>query len=258
MSSPTQVAGSAQHAAADTANTAKDAAADTASVVSDAAGQTASAAKDAAADTAAAAKEQVSQVQDAATGAASDVAGTVKEQASAVAGEAATQARDLFEQTKAQVSEQAATAQSQLGKSLAALATELTQMGSGNGTGDGPAADLARTLGERGQSVAAYLAAKQPGDLVTDLRSYAARRPSSFLLGALAAGLVTGRVVRGATAAAKDDEADTSPAAPASSASGLPPFPLGSVTPATALGYGSGVGSGVGAGDVPLYIPTTS
>jgi hypothetical protein len=35
---------------------------------------------------------------------------------------------------------------------------------------------------------------------VQDLRSFAARKPGTFLLGALAAGVVTGRLVKGATA----------------------------------------------------------
>ena len=163
-------------------------------------GQVAGATQDAAGQTASTAKDEAAQVGGAATAAAADVAGTTKEQAGAVAGEALSQVRGLLDQTKSQVSEQAGGAQQKLGESLRSLADELRSMGDGSGSGSGPAAELARTLADRGHGLAEYVSTKQPGELLQDLRSLAARRPGQFLLGALAAGVVAGRLTRGVTA----------------------------------------------------------
>jgi len=162
-------------------------------------GQVAGATQQAAGQTASAAKDEAAQVGSTAAAAASDVAGTTKQQAGAVAGEAVSQVRDLLDQTRAQVSQQAGGAQEKLGESLRTLSDELRSMGDGSGSGSGPAAELARTLAEKGTAFADYLSGKQPGELVQELRSLAARRPGGFLLGSLVAGIAAGRLVRGAT-----------------------------------------------------------
>ena len=155
-------------------------------------------------ETAATARDEAAQVGSTASAAASDVTGTVKEQAGAVAGEAVTQVRDLLDQTRSQLSEQAGGAQQKLGESVRGLSEELRSMVDGSGSGSGPAAEFARSLADRGRTVADYLGSKEPGELVQELRLLAARRPGGFLLGALAAGVVAGRLVRGASAAPSD------------------------------------------------------
>lgn len=181
-------------------------------------GQVTGATQQAAGQTASATKDEAAQVASTATAAAADVAGTAKEQAGTVAGEAISQVRDLLDQTKAQVSEQAGGAQDKLGASLRSLSDELRSMGEGSGSGSGPAAELARTVAERGTAFADYLSSKEPGELVTELRALASRKPGGFLLGALVAGAAVGRLVRGASAAASDDSAsrpiDRTPAPP--------------------------------------------
>jgi len=159
-------------------------------------GQVAGATQQAAVETAAAARDEAAQVGSTASAAASDLTGTVKEQAGAVAGEAATQVRDLLDQTRSQLSEQAGGAQQKLGESVRGLSEELRSMADGSGSGSGPAAEFARSLADRGRTVADYLGSKEPGELVQELRLLAARRPGGFLLGALAAGVVAGRLVR--------------------------------------------------------------
>ncbi len=69
--------------------------------------------------------------------------------------------------------------------------------------------------------------------MVQELRSFASQRPGGFLLGALAAGLVTGRVVRGATAAGHDEPA-SSPSYPPAAATlpVLDPAPYAAGVPA--------------------------
>ena len=181
-------------------------------------GQVAGATQQAAGQTAAAAKDEASQVKGAAASAAGDVAGTAKEQAGAVAGEAVSQVRGLLDQARTQASEQAGGAQEKLSTGLRSLAAELEDMGQGGGSGTGPAAEVARQVAERGYLVADYLGSKNPMELVQELRSFASRRPGAFLLGALGAGLVAGRLVRGATA----DAHEQSTTYPAGQLSGTP------------------------------------
>lgn len=162
--------------------------------------------KQAAGETAATAKDEAGQVASAASSAASDVAGTAKEQAGAVAGQAVTEFKDLLDQTMSQVNEQAGGASKQLGASLGDLTGQIRAMGEGSADGSGPAAELARTIADKGEAFAQMLSSKEPGELVADLRGYAARNPGTFLLGALAAGVVAGRFVRGVKA-----DSDSSP-----------------------------------------------
>lgn len=153
-----------------------------------------------AARTAHTATDEAGQVASIAGSAASDVAETAKDQAAAVVGEAREQARDLFEQTRAQVTEQAISAADKLGQSLRELSHELIAMGEGSGDGQGPTAELVRTLGLKGESFADTLSQQGPGGVVGQLRQMAGRSPGTFLLGALAAGVVAGRLTRGAKA----------------------------------------------------------
>ncbi|HKC26518.1 MAG TPA: hypothetical protein VKB75_00770, partial [Jatrophihabitans sp.] len=58
-----------------------------------------------------------------------------------------------------------------------------------------------------------------PGDLVDELRRFARRRPGAFLMGALAAGVVAGRLGRGVVAAHTEDDG-TAAGAPTNSGPG--------------------------------------
>jgi hypothetical protein len=203
------------------------------STASDVAGAT----QQAAGDTASVAKEHAAQVGSTAATAASEVAGTAKEQAGAVAGEAASQAKDLLDQTKQQVSQQAGAATQKLGESVKSLAGELRSMGEGSSDGSGPAADLARTVAARGDAIADFLSSKEPGDLIAELRSFASRKPGTFLLGALAAGALAGRFVKGAssgTGSSPDTSASAgypTPMAPAFGVQSGEPFALPTAEP---------------------------
>jgi uncharacterized protein YjbJ (UPF0337 family) len=164
-------------------------------------GQAAGAAQQAAGQTASTAKDEAAATASTAASAAADVAGTAAQQAGQVAGEAVDQVRQLADQARAQASEQAGNATQKLSDSVRSLATEVRDLSQGNGDGSGTVAGLAQQLADKGEQLAEYLAQQGPGGLVQELRSFAARRPGTFLLGALAAGVATGRVVKGATAA---------------------------------------------------------
>jgi hypothetical protein len=161
-------------------------------------------AKDKAAQTAQAGKQAVGEVAQTATDKAKDVAAETKKQARNVMGEAQSQLKD-----------QAATQHRNAVTSLRSLADELQAM-SERSEQSGLAGDVVGQAGERAHSVASWLDAREPGDLVDEVRTFARRRPGAFLLGGLAAGVVAGRLTRGAVAAHSDDTDEAAPASPPS------------------------------------------
>jgi hypothetical protein len=192
------------------------------------------------------AKEQAGQVADTAKQAGTQVAGTAKEQAGEVTAEAGRQAKQLLAQAQTEVTDQAAATQRRVAEGLHALADELTGMAS-NSDQDGPATDLARQAADRAHQAAGWLADRDPGTLLAEVRSFARRKPGAYLAIALGAGVLAGRLTRGLTASTDDNSTPTagSTTAAANSSAGLlsagpPQFdgsqpvssPLGSTPPA--------------------------
>jgi hypothetical protein len=171
--------------------------------------QVAGATQQAAGETASTAKDEAAQVGQTATAAASDVAGTAKQEAGHVAGEAVNQARQLVDQARGQVSQQADQATQKLGDTLRSLSSEVRDLSQGKADGSGTVAGLAQQLAGKGEQLADYLAAQGPNGLVQDLRTFASRRPGTFLLGALAAGVATGRVAKGLSSASSSGSGTT-------------------------------------------------
>ncbi|WP_148613474.1 hypothetical protein [Nocardioides rubriscoriae] len=141
------------------------------------------------------------------------VAGVAQGEATKVVGEAAAQARSLAGEATTQVAEQVAdqtrVQRDKLVGTLGSLGDDLDQMAErGNG---GLAADVAREVAGHARSLTSYLDGREPGDLLEDVRDFARRRPGTFLLGALAAGVVAGRLARGV----KDAGPTSSPSSPA-------------------------------------------
>ena len=163
-------------------------------------GQVAGATQQAAGQTATTAKDEAAQVGQVAATAASDVAGTAKQQAGQVAGEAVNQLKSLTDDARNQATQQVTNASEQLSTKVRSLAGEMRDLGQGKGDANSTVAGLVQQLADRGEHQADQISSRGPGGLVQDLRSFAARKPGTFLLGALAAGVVTGRLVKGATA----------------------------------------------------------
>jgi hypothetical protein len=155
------------------------------------------------------ARDQAAQVGATTSDAGKRVAGTAADQAGQVAQEARRQARDLFGEAKGQATEQARTGQQKASEGLRALATELHQMAD-NGDQHGPASDLAKQAADKISDIAQWLSRREPGELVDEFRAMARRRPGAFLIGAAAAGVLAGRLTRGAV----DANRDTSPSRP--------------------------------------------
>jgi uncharacterized protein YjbJ (UPF0337 family) len=168
------------------------------------------------------AKDQAGQVADTAKQAGTQVAGTVKEQAGQVTAEAGKQAKQLLSQAQSELSEQAGATQQRVSEGLHALADELTGMAR-NSEQDGPATDLARQAADKAHQAAGWLADRDPGALLDEVRSFARRKPGAYLAIALGAGVLAGRLTRGLTAPADDTPSGTtgSATAPADTSAGL-------------------------------------
>lgn len=161
-------------------------------------------AKERAADAAETSKQAGSEVASHATQAGSDVAQTAADKAKDVAQETKRQARDLLGEAKQQLSDQAGAQHSSLVTNLRQLGNELGSMAN-NSSQSGVATELVSQAHERVNSVANWLETRQPGDLFTEARRYAQRRPGAFLLGAALAGVVAGRLTRGVVESHRDD-----------------------------------------------------
>jgi hypothetical protein len=145
--------------------------------------------KDKAADTAEAAKQ-----------AAGGVGQTAAEKAKDVAGEAQRQARDLVGEAREQVNGQVSEQHRNVVDNLHSLAAELSRMANASEQ-QSLASEIVGQAGERARGVAEWVGNRQPGDLVDEVRSFARRRPGTFLVGALVAGVAVGRLTRGVVAA---------------------------------------------------------
>jgi hypothetical protein len=125
------------------------------------------------------------------------VAGVAKDEAQHVAEQAKQQARGLLDDAKSQVDEQSRSQRDRLVGTLQAFSDDLEQMASQGGR-TGLATDLARQLAAKTRDLSSNLDGREPSDLLDDARDFARRRPGLFLAGALAAGVVAGRLARGA------------------------------------------------------------
>ena len=195
------------------------------------------------------AKEQTAEVADTAKQAGAQVVDTVKEQAGEVTQEATQQAKQLLGQVQSELSEQAASTQHRVAEGLHALADELAGMAR-NSDQDGVATDLARQAADKARSAAGWLADRDPGSLLDEVRSFARNKPGTYLALALGAGVVAGRLTRGLTAPTDND---ATPEARSTAITSTPPALvvgrptlLGADTPATAPVYDQFPPTGLG------------
>ncbi|MFD9359550.1 hypothetical protein [Streptomyces sp. NPDC060031] len=153
-------------------------------------------------------------------GKAAEVGGTAKEQAGNVVGEATAQARDLVGELRTQLTGQAETQTQRLAENVRRLSQELRELGE-NGEPDSTMADVARQIADGGHQMAAHVEKRGPDGLISDLQSFARRRPGVFLAGAALAGFVVARAGKGVSAAASSDTSGSSSVARAQQ-SGVP------------------------------------
>jgi len=146
------------------------------------------------------AKSEAANVKDTAAEAASGVAETAKSEAANVVSETKYQAKGLLDQVRGQLSEQGLAQKQNLSDTLHSLSKELGGMAS-KSEESGPLTDLAHRASRQGGEIAHWLENHEPTDVLEEVKAFARRRPVAFLLLAGAAGVLAGRLTRGAVAA---------------------------------------------------------
>jgi len=124
-----------------------------------------------------------------------------------VAGEAKQQAKNLIGQTQSELRGQVSNQQSAIAQKLNGWASELGSMAS-QGEESGQMNDLAHEASRRVGAVSHWLDNHEPADVLDEVKRFARRRPVAFLAIAAAAGVVAGRVTRGAVAANTSVDSD--------------------------------------------------
>ena len=147
------------------------------------------------------AKGEAANVKDTAVDAGKNVAGTAKDEAANVAAEAGQQAKSLLSTATSELQTQAGTQQGRLASTLKSYADELHGLVDGTPQSGGPLTDLAHQAAEKGSEIARWLEDREPADVLDEVRSFARRRPVAFLGICALAGVLAGRVTRGAVAA---------------------------------------------------------
>lgn len=154
-------------------------------------------------DTAGAAKDSAGSVASSAGDHARDLAGTATDKASQVADEAKSQARDLLGETRDQVRTEAENRRGQAVSSLRAVGDELDAMQQHDGQ-HGWATEVVSRGTSYVRQTADWLESRQPNEILDDVRRFARERPGTFLVGALFAGLLAGRMTRAVKAGPPD------------------------------------------------------
>jgi hypothetical protein len=155
------------------------------------------------------AKNEAANVGQTAKEAGSQVASTAADQAKQVADVTRRQAQDLLNQGRSQVREQASGQQQKAAQGLSSLAQELRGLANGTSQGaPGPARDLLEQASGKVEEFSSWLQSREPADLLDEVRSFARRKPGTFLLGAAAAGILAGRMTRGVKEVHSGDSGD--------------------------------------------------
>jgi hypothetical protein len=179
-----------------------------------------------------AAKDEAAELKRTAADSAQTVAETAKTEASNVAAEVKTNARDLLHQAKSDLTEQAGTQQQKVADGLRSVSNELHSMAAASDQ-PGVATDLVRQAAERSSAVASWLDGRDPGSLLTEVKSFARQRPGTFLLLAAGAGVLAGRLSRGLSAGAPETTGTTATPRVPDTGTAVPPPPVQMPAPET-------------------------
>src|SRR5258705_2237039 len=125
-----------------------------------------------------------------------DVARTAKVEATHVAHEASDQAHRAATDVKHRVREEVQRQHRNVADRVGTFAEELYAMAGERP--QTPARELVAMLAARSANFASYLERKGPEAALSELQDFARRRPGTFLVAAVAAGFVVGRLGKGA------------------------------------------------------------
>lgn len=123
---------------------------------------------------------------------------TAKDQAVTVKEEAAHQAQDLFGRLRSDLREQTGPQQDRLASTVRSVSDEINALSRGEKPESDYVTGLLGSVSGRVESLASSLETKDAGELLDDVRRFAARRPGTFLAVAAGIGLLAGRATRGA------------------------------------------------------------
>jgi hypothetical protein len=142
------------------------------------------------------AKDEADRLKESATKTGSQLLEDAKSEAMAVSQEARHQLGDLWGQARSQVADEAGNQQSRLAGGLTSIGDQLTQMASSQSE-QNVATDLVQEVGQRVGGLGRWFENHGPDELFDEVRSFARRRPVTFLALAAGAGVVVGRLTRG-------------------------------------------------------------
>jgi hypothetical protein len=171
-------------------------------------------------------KDKAAEAVDQGRQAAGQVAQSATERVQEVTHEATQQARDLVGEARQNVTRQVGEQHRNLASNLRSLSGELGSMVQQSDQ-SGAATQLVSQARDRVDGVAGWLESREPGDVLNEVKNFARRRPGTFLLGALAAGVVVGRLTRGAIAVHTDDDSSSESSALATTDSSTTVLPEG-------------------------------
>jgi uncharacterized protein YjbJ (UPF0337 family) len=141
-----------------------------------------------------AAREEAAHLKDTSGEAVRQVAGTAKDKAADVTSDVRQQTRQMAGQTRQQLIEQAGQQKDKAAESLRSVGDELRGMAEHGQSGWG--AQLAGHGADFSHQAADFLQDHQPGELLDEVRTFARRKPGTFLIGAAIVGVVAGRLTR--------------------------------------------------------------
>lgn len=143
------------------------------------------------------AQHEAGQVADTARGAAGDLAGTAREEIGNVRDEAMQQARGLADTATTQFKEQAGTQKDRAAQQARTVTDDLQRVARGEQAQSDLVSGALSAVAQQAERLTHRLESAEPAELLDDVRSFAARRPGTFLALALGAGIVAGRLTRG-------------------------------------------------------------
>lgn len=171
-------------------------------------------------DTSQVAREQGRQVKGSAQDAASNVAGTAGERARDIKQQAGTHARGVAQEAGRQMRGRAQQETERAGTALSSAGSQLQALAEGRTDDAGVFGEYAQQAADSVNRWADSVQERGFDGLVDDLRTFGRRRPGMFLLSAVAAGVVAGRLGRNLREEMSDDGSGTatSPSGPSGAA----------------------------------------
>ena len=173
------------------------------------------------------AKQEAGDLKDTAVSEAGHVAETAKGEAKAVASEVKYQAKDLYAQTQRELKDQAQVQQHRVAVGLRSVSDELQSM-TAHAENPGLAADLLGQVSTRLSGAASWLGDRDPSAVLAEVKSFARRKPGTFILGAAILGIVAGRLTRALAENASDEHSEAPATAGLPAANGRASLPVSS------------------------------